>query len=117
MHGTRESIAEALRHIEIRFGEIVDAYPVSGDEVLPQDVEASLFPAEQPPIDTSFISLEKKYEQIRERLERLSERLVSQLSDEEMTRDALRVQLEESKVFDKMILRPSAILHPQRKAG
>ena len=104
MHGTRESIAEALRHIEIRFGEIVDAYPVSGDEVLPQDVEASLFPAEQPPIDTSFISLEKKYEQIRERLERLSERLVSQLSDEEMTRDALRVQLEESKVFDKMIL-------------
>lgn len=113
MRGTCESIAEALRHIEIRFGEIIDDYPIPAEEfrnidasVIEEDVvcDQTLSPEDRLFTGLGFALLSKTHEQLQGRLAHFSECLVAELSDQEKIRDVLRAGLDESKVLEKTIL-------------
>ena len=113
MRGVRESISEALRHIEIRFGEVIGDYPIPAEEIRTKDASISeedvavdhvLFQEDRLFTDSTFALLSKKHELLQGRLVHFSECLVAELSDKEKTRDALRAKLDESKGLEKTIL-------------
>lgn len=113
IRAARESITEALLHIENRINELVDIYPVACDDALSFDASLyekgadgdQAFSSEDHLFkDSSFTELTNTYKHLHKQLALLSTRLVAQLSEKKETCDTLRARLEESRVLNKTIL-------------